>query len=128
MSKPIEELRRILKLGSYFPVITKIKGKDGFQIELGNEASLAFSQLVELGKLFGTDRIDVNSELERGGGCETCAYENANLTVQVYGATVNAPVGFDRGGYPLWSEHHESCDSLDPMIQGKPCNCKVRTT
>lgn len=24
----------------------------------------------------------------------------------------------------LTIEHHENCDTLDPMIKGKPCNCK----
>ena len=97
-----EELRRILKLGQNFPVAKK--KKDGFEFDLGSEGNLSYQQLVELGELFGTTHIDVNSYMEQGGGCETCAYESANLTIQVYGATKNLPTFYGKHKLATWEK------------------------
>lgn len=119
MISVLEELRGILRIGTLFPVIKKIAGdRKGFQIEVGSNTPVSFKQLLEIGRLFGTDAIDVNGELEHGGGCETCDYTNANLCIQIYEATINIPTMFDRRGYVMWPRASDSCftrKDLDSM-------------
>ena len=97
----VDELCGILNLGRYFPALQKMK--DHLQIDLGTEATLGYAQLLALSKYFGTEKINVNSYMERGGACETCSYDHANLKVQVYNATQNVPE-FDKQGFAIWNQ------------------------
>jgi hypothetical protein len=99
----VDELRKILKLDRYYPALQRVK--DHIEIDLGTEATVGYAQLFAISEFFGTEKVDVNSYMERGGSCETCAYEHANLKIQIYDATKNVPE-FDKHGFAIWKKEN----------------------
>ena len=77
--RTIDEVRKkILSLWSTPPEnLNVITGRDGsWEIEISNMYSapgLAFRQLFELSKFFGTQNVNTDSSFSHGG-CETCDY------------------------------------------------------
>ena len=63
--------------------VTAKKIKDGIELDCGESCTMTFVRLKRLSEIFSTDRIDVNSELIRGGYCETCSYESTSIRVQI---------------------------------------------
>ena len=62
------------------------------ELNCGNSTTITFAMLKKLSEIFGTDKIDVNNEIYRGGGCETCAYEEIEAKIQIYEPSRNVPL------------------------------------
>lgn len=73
-----EDLKDIF---GFYVGVSKIKG--GVELDCGSNCTVTFQKLLRLSKIFGTEKIDVNNELIRGGYCETCSYEETQVTIQI---------------------------------------------
>jgi hypothetical protein len=47
------------------------------------QRSVSYDDLVELWQLFGTTKIDLETETRNTGGCDTCNYEYEHTTIVV---------------------------------------------
>ena len=64
----------------------------GFEIDCGTDFTVTFDKLKRLSEVFGTEKIDINNYVYSGGYCETCAYEEARVSLQIYEPTKNIPM------------------------------------
>jgi hypothetical protein len=64
---------------------TKITG--GVEVDAGSSCTVSFAMLTKLSEIFGTMKIDVNSQIISGGYCETCSYEETVVRIQIFEPT-----------------------------------------
>ena len=79
-------------LRDYFDGMLQIEShkiENGFELELHKSIPITYKMLRALAEWFGTEKIDVNNAVGYGGGCETCAYEYVDTTIQIYNPTFN---------------------------------------
>lgn len=62
------------------------------RIECYENTKLEFHVLKKLGEFFGTEEIDINSEIRSGGYCETCHYEFNVEIITAFNPTKNIDV------------------------------------
>lgn len=48
-----------------------------------DQVDVSFANLKQVSEMFTTDKIDVNTEMEQRGYCETCSYETQTTTIFV---------------------------------------------
>lgn len=68
--------------------------RNGIELECGANFTVTFDRLKKVSAIFGTDKIDVNNYVYQGGYCETCSYEEAQISLQIYEPTKGVPEGF----------------------------------
>lgn len=77
--------QQLLDIFGFNVSATKISG--GVEIDAGSSCTVTFTMLTKLSKIFGTMKIDVNSQIISGGYCETCSYEETVVRIQIFEPT-----------------------------------------
>lgn len=72
----------------HYVTASKIKG--GVELDAGSSCTVTYVMLMKLSEVFDTTQIDVNNQIVRGGYCETCEYEETQVTIQIF-EPVNQP-------------------------------------
>ena len=82
--RTIEEYKAEFQSKKFEPYIKKLNPRTKTaQLTVSEYDDLTFDQLQVVSEVFGTKNINLSSETEHHGGCESCAFSTTNVVIKV---------------------------------------------